>query len=414
MSEIQGPRFGTADLSNCEREQIQFAGSIQPHGALLVLDPDRFSVDFASANLFDHAGMQPLDSLGRPLKDLSPTTVEAIRSLPWEELSLLPHAVPFDADGRHRVGSTHLSPQGKLILEVEEAIREGLQREEIEAGIARLVNAPSMARLQEEATRLIRRITGYDRVMLYQFDEDGHGAVIAEEHRDGLESFLGNHYPASDIPQIARTLYIKNRLRTLVDVEYDPVPLLGGSAADPERLDMSLCHLRSMSPIHLQYLKNMGVSATLVVSLVIHDELWGLVACHHYSRKRPSHDVRAACALIGEVVSTRILALESAAQAAVEVSVRRLEQRMVESIGRTGEWLPALLSPGGTLLECVGASGVALVHSEGVHTLGMFPPPATCGRWHSGWKTEPGSRSSQPTSWLECRSSIGWPRWRRA
>jgi two-component system, chemotaxis family, sensor kinase Cph1 len=139
----------------------------------------------------------------------------------------------------------------------------------------------------------VRDLTGYDRVMVYKFDPDGHGKVIAEARDPRLESLLGHHYPATDIPQRARELYLRNRVRMLVDVNYRPAPLVPRCRPDTEReLDMSMCQLRSMSPLHLQYLRNMGVTGTLVVSLVREGRLWGLIACHHYS---PRH-LRPACA----------------------------------------------------------------------------------------------------------------------
>ena len=158
-----------------------------------------------------------------------------------------------------------------------------------------------------------------------------------------LEAYLGNRYPASDIPQIARRLYERNRVRVLVDVDYTPVPLVPAlSPLTGAELDMSLCFLRSMSPIHVQYMKNMGVAATLVASLVVGGRLWGLVACHHYAPRLPHIEVRTACELLAEAVATRIAALESFAQAQAELSVRRLEQRLIEAISREGDWRNAL------------------------------------------------------------------------
>ena len=136
---------------------------------------------------------------------------------------------------------------------------------------------------------MFKEITGYDRVMIYRFDEEGHGEVFAETRKPELEAFLGNRYPASDIPQIARRLYVRNRVRLLADVNYAACAARAAAfAADGRDLDMSMCFLRSVSPIHIQYLKNMGVAATLVVSLMVGDKLWGLVSCHHYSPRYPA------------------------------------------------------------------------------------------------------------------------------
>ena len=152
---------------------------------------------------------------------------------------------------------------------------------------------------------------------------------IAEARKAELEPFLGRHYPSTDIPQRARDLYLRNRVRVLVDVNYQPVPLVPRLAPSTgQDLDMSMCTLRSMSPVHLQYLRNMGVTATLVASLVHEGRIWGLVACHHYSPKLVSGEYRAACELLADVISTRISALENFAEAQAEVLVDRKSTRL--------------------------------------------------------------------------------------
>ena len=217
--------------------------------------------------------------------------------------------------------------------------------------------------------------------MVYRFDEQGHGEVFSEEREPELEAFLGNHYPASDIPQIARRLYVRNRVRVLEDVEYLPVPLTPArSPLDGQQLDMSLCYLRSMSPIHIQYLKNMGVAATLVSSLLVGGRLWGLVSCHHYSPRTIQYEVRVACELLAESVATRISALQSFAQAQAELSVRRLEQRMIEAISRRGRLgVCTLRQPRPGAPAARGLRGRALLRRQGGHRRrGPGHRPAQC------------------------------------
>ncbi len=159
--------------------------------------------------------------------------------------------------------------------------------------------------------------------MVYRFDDAGHGEVLSECKRADLEAFLGNRYPATDIPQIARRLYERNRVRLLADIDFTPSPLEPRfSPFTGEELDMSLCFLRSVSPIHVQYLKNMGVAATLVVSLMVGGRLWGLISCHHYSPRVMHFEMRTVCELLAEVVGTRIAALESFVRVQSELSVQ--------------------------------------------------------------------------------------------
>jgi len=216
--------------------------------------------------------------------------------------------------------------------------------------------------------------TGYDRVMVYRFDDEGHGEVFSERRKPELEAFLGNRYPSSDIPQMARRLYERTRVRVLVDVNYHPVPLEPRlSPLTGRDLDMSSCFLRSMSPIHLQYLKNMGVGATLVVSLVVGGKLWGLVACHHYEPRFIHFELRAVCELLAEAIATRISALESFAQSQSELFVQRLEQRMIEAMSRDGDWRSAVYDSSQSILQPLGATGSALIYEGQVITAGDVP-----------------------------------------
>jgi PAS domain-containing protein len=200
------------------------------------------------------------------------------------------------------------------------------------------------------------------------------GEVVAEAKEAHLEPYLGLHYPESDIPRRARELYLRNRVRVLVDVHYEPVPLVPRRFPPTgEELDMSMCWLRSMSPMHLQYLKNMGVTATLVVSLVREGELWGLIACHHYSPKRLSYPMRAACDLIGEVLSTRIAVLENFSRARTTALVRRMAGRLMEATWTRGQWQEELLANPRDLMRMVDATGVALVYEGNVLVGGKVP-----------------------------------------
>ena len=171
--------------------------------------------------------------------------------------------------------------------------------------MARLAQAPSVVDLAAQLAVEVRALLGFDRVMVYRFDEEWNGEVIAEEKRDDLNSFLGLHYPATDIPAQARRLYTVNWTRLIADIEYAPVPL--HPVFDPATgapLDLSHAALRSVSPIHIEYLSHMGVTASMSISLVVDGELWGLVACHHYSGPhRPSQDARSAAEFLGQVAS---------------------------------------------------------------------------------------------------------------
>ena len=406
---LASPAFGQADLTNCERELIHLAGSVQPHGVLLVLREPGLRILQVSANVDALLGVPAENLLDQAAVELGGNFDAAVRAACTPQRALgqdLTEPVPLRCKlpvrGRLRSfeGTLHRlsgvrgvgmpdSPEASVLLvEIEPAeadlattasvhIDDLPLRELIGTAVQRFSAASTIGTLADGVVRSFRDMLGYDRVMVYKFDPDGHGKIIAEARDPRLESLLGHHYPASDIPQRARELYLRNRLRVLVDVHYEPSPLvprqLPGSG---EELDMSMCQLRSMSPLHLQYLKNMGVTATLVVSLVREGRLWGLIACHHYSALNLRFAVRAAADLMAEVAATRIAAIENYAHAQVAIQVRRLEQRLVEATSTEGDWRLALFRNPRTLLQPLEATGAALFYEGELLTAGEAPSTA--------------------------------------
>ena len=368
------PAFGKADLSNCEREEIHLAGSIQPHGVLLVVSEPDHRVIQASANAAEFLNLKAV--LGMPLADLDGDLL--FRILPHLDPTSqgMPIAVrcSIGSPSAEFDGLLHRPPAGGLIIELERAGPSVDLSRHIARALEKIRTASSLRALCDEAATLFQDRTGYDRVMVYRFDDEGHGEVFSERRKPDLEAYLGNRYPASDIPQMARRLYERTRVRVLVDVSYEPVPLQPRlSPLTGRDLDMSLCFLRSMSPIHLQYLKNMGVGATLVVSLVVGGKLWGLVACHHYEPRFIHFELRAVCELLAEAIATRIAALESFAQSQSEIFVQRLEQRMIEAVSREGDWRAAIFDSSQSILQPLGASGGALIYEGQIVSTGEVP-----------------------------------------
>jgi two-component system, chemotaxis family, sensor kinase Cph1 len=384
-----GPAFGQADLTNCEREQIHLAGSVQPYGILLALREPALRIVQISANAEPLLGVPALALLNQPVSELGGDLEARVRQLAaagdlTEPAALRCQALAFGRTSEFE-GTVHREPGGALIVELEptDPGRIGVETVQIDgpallevlgSAVERFSTSSTIGVLADAVVQCFRDLAGYDRVMVYKFDPDGHGKIIAEARDPRLESLLGHHYPATDIPQRARELYLRNRLRVLVDVHSDAAPLVPRLApASGQELDMSMCHLRSMSPLHLQYLKNMGVTATLVVSLVREGKLWGLIACHHYKPRNLRFAVRAACDLLAEVVSTRIAAIENYTHAQVAIQVRRLEQRLIEATSTEGDWRLALFRNPRTLLQPLDASAAALFYDGEVLTSGEAP-----------------------------------------
>ncbi|WP_438278418.1 GAF domain-containing protein [Nitrobacter sp.] len=371
---LASPAFGQATLANCEREQIHLAGSIQPHGALLVVrEPDNVVIQ-ASANAGEVLKVSPI--LGRPLSDFDGNLLLQILPHLGNPLHSTPMTVrcSLGSPQRRFDCTIHRPSNGGLMLELEPAAPSANPTPALDGALHRITWSSSLRALCDETAAIFKEITGYDRVMVYRFDDEGHGEVFSERRRQDLEAFLGNRYPASDIPQIARKLYERNRVRLLVDVNYTPVPLQPRlSPLNGRDLDMSLSCLRSMSPIHQKYLQNMGVGATLVCSLMVCNRLWGLIACHHYAPRFIPFDMRAVCEALAEACAIRIAALESFAQSQSELVVRRLEQRLIEAVSRDGDWQTALFDGAQSLLQPLGASGAALLFEGQVTTIGDVP-----------------------------------------
>jgi light-regulated signal transduction histidine kinase (bacteriophytochrome) len=363
-----------ADFATCEREPIHQPGLVQPFGLLLfVSEPDGVVLQ-ASANAAAMLGYDKV--VGKALRDLGGDLAGTVLPRTLEPLDGVPAVLTLHAGADNAAFDAvlHRPPGGGLIIELEPALPQPHIARQVETALHAFLSCYALKPLCDEAARVFRDLTGYDRVMVFLFAQEGHGEVYAEERRPDLEAYLGNRYPASDIPQVARRLYVRTRVRVTADVGYTPVPvepllnpLTGGA------LDMSLCLLRSISPSHIQFLKNMKVGASLVCSILVGGQLRGLVACHHDTPRRPAFALRGACDLLAEALGTRIAALEAFVQSQAELSARRLEQRLVEAMSRKGDWQTALFDNPLTLLQPIGATGAALLFEGGVQTAGDVP-----------------------------------------
>jgi light-regulated signal transduction histidine kinase (bacteriophytochrome) len=330
------------DLTNCDSEPIHIPGSIQPHGVLIVLRRQDLTICQVSGNTADMLGLAPARLLEQPIEALLPEKEhvnyrqsllnEVTESKPLYLFSVRTREIDdvFDAIA-HRIGSHIL-----LELEPSPAARDlsapDLYRL-LQSSVAKLQQAGSVARLCHVCAEQVRRVSGFDRVMVYRFDEEWNGEVVAEDKREDLEPFLGLHYPASDIPRQARELYTKNWLRFIADRDYVPSPIHPQNNPDTgEPLDMSFSVLRSVSPIHIQYLKNMGVGASMSVSLMKDSKLWGLIACHHYSPRQVPYDVRTACELLGQMMSPHLSSAEERQLALYREKLRDVREGMLANL----------------------------------------------------------------------------------
>jgi len=369
----------TVTLDTCAQEPIHIPGSIQPHGVLFACRGAELVVAQVSANVETVLGLAVAAVLGKPLASAlgsdAATTIAAAFAAPDRLRELNPMRIAtasavFDA-------VLHVAAGGQLVVELELGspgpITLGFDPR-LRASAIRMQRAHDLPTLTQIAADEVRTITGFDRVMIYRFDRDWNGEVVAEAKREDLEPFFGLHYPASDIPEQARRLYTLNWLRFIADVAYKPVPVL--PVLDPETqapLDMSFGVLRSVSPIHIEYLTNMGVSASMSVSLVSEGKLIGLIACHHYSGPHLiSFLGRDTAEYIGRALSWNIHVLEVAQTAERAQRAARRETALVRAITLAHDFLDGLASP--ELIDLTEATGAVVVLAEGTRRVGDCPP----------------------------------------
>jgi len=347
------------DLTNCDREPIHIPGSIQPHGCMIVCDVNASEVLRHSANAPAMLGLAS-DINGQRLEALLGEVVHTLRnalaaSQDPARASLifglvLPAGGVFDV-AIHRFKST-------AIIEFEPTQAKAEQPLELARSmVGRIRDIHDVDRLLQHTARLVRGVLGYDRVMIYRFAHDGAGQVVSEAKRSDLESFQGQWFPATDIPQQARTLYLRNTIRIISDASFQPIPIVPDLDASGEPLDLSFAHLRSVSPIHCEYLRNMGVAASMSISVIIDGALWGLIACHHYSPRTLAMSQRVAAEMFGEFFSLHLHALKQKRSLNNSLLARRALDRFLRIASHhadMGELLGESLPEFADLMPCDG------------------------------------------------------------
>ena len=378
MSNADPATAGSAvDLTNCDREPIQIPGLIQPFGFLVAFTAD-WMVSRVSANIAHFIGMEPAAMLGKPVAAIfCEQAIHAMRN----RLTMLRGADAVErifglelikGRGRFDLG-VHFCGDG-VIVEAEPATGDDVEASTlVRSMISRLGQTDALKTFYREGARQVRALTGFDRVMVYRFDGEGAGEVIAEALRPGVDSFLGLNYPASDIPQQARALYLRNVFRVIADVGSTPVPIVPTLDPRGRPLDLSLAVLRAVSPIHIEYLGNMGVKASLSISIVVDGRLWGLFACHHYEPRLPGIGHRSAAELFGQMFSLMLESRERREVADYETRARGVADRLMAAVAQDAGTLGDASWLGETISDTIPADGVG-VYLNGVSSLAGLTP----------------------------------------
>ena len=367
MNDLSGKEFELA-LRQCETEPIHQIGTIQPNGAVIVVSPDNRRVVLqTSENLTNFADLPPGDVCGKLLADLIGETAKAqVDKLIQvaEKKNTATGIVSLHRNHVLHALSSHVYFSDSVFV-IELSLDEATQQDEKLAELLLefqqfLVNSDSdsdMNKYLSEIAALVRNLTRYDSVMIYRFDTNWDGEIISQDRIETAPSYLGMHFPASDIPPQARRLYATNLVRVVADVEANPVPLI--PALNPLTglpLDMTYSALRSLSPIHIEYLRNIGVRASMVISLMQNGRLWGLIACHHMTPKRVTITMRETAIFISRMVSAKLSSFEAFEHQTKSDKANLIVNKLLKSITTQteGAILQLLLPDLQTLMEATG------------------------------------------------------------
>lgn len=370
------------DLTACDREPIHIPGSIQPHGILLAVRLSDRTIAYASANVAEAFGLGEGDALGRTLEQVLPAlNAEFAAQLddpPEAGSSRFVKTIRVETVRGERRFDAAISRSGDCaILELEEPPPGGVSSLDalyptLRRFVEQLQDASAVDTLCLLAAQDIRRMTAFDRVLIYRFDEQWNGTVIAEDRNEVLPSYLDLRFPASDIPAQARELYRRNRLRIIPDADYEPVPI---QSRDPAPLDLSDSVLRSVSPVHLEYMRNMGTLASMSISILREGRLWGLISCHNKEPKRVSLQVRNACDFLTQIFSLQLEARENTTLAESRMRLGGVQTRLLAHMAADENFIAGLVNHPDDLMMLAGAQGAAVITGDHCWPLGRTPDP---------------------------------------
>lgn len=361
-------------LTNCDREPIHILGKIQNHGYLIACDATSHIVNYCSDNIAQILDKSPEALLGQPLK----AVFDEAQTQQLLETKVAEKATPIHTtiDDQQYAMLAHLN-EGNLVVEFEplevdaNAFEYQNQLAEI---VSKLNGAGEEQRMCDVTADLIKEFFGYDRVMIYRFDENWDGIVVSEARESHLESWLGLRYPASDIPQQARKLFLKQGVRIIADVKSTPVSIqaLGGKEQE-NPIDLSLSETRASSPIHIEYLENMNVGASLTAAIISKGTLWGLIACHHYSPKFVDFYKRQSCKFLTQIFSSQLVLLSSNILLQKVNEASKTRSLLMEKITKNWNVHKGLTKGSHTMLDLTQAHGAAVFLDGKLKRVGITP-----------------------------------------
>jgi chemotaxis family two-component system sensor kinase Cph1 len=370
------------DLTNCDKEPIHIPGKIQWHGFLVAVDSKTHIITYISENIKPFITVEPKNLLDKSIDELENQLDISVLQLKLTQVlrfgatnESFEDLNPFYLELGGKPYNLIISVSGKdQVLEfetVESDLDFDIQKT-IGKSVSDILTGKNLNSLLVNAAREIKKIILYDRVMIYRFNEDGHGEVVAEVKNDDLEPFMGLHYPASDIPKQARELYKINLTRIIADVNSESSAVITHKSEEAP-LDLTHSALRAVSPIHIQYLKNMGVVSSFSISLMAHGELWGLVACHNYSPRFINFKGRDASKLIGQILSSALEYRQDEEDVERSAKLNAAANELTGHIEQENYITDALTRHKTTIKDITTASGAVIIFDKNVTTIGNTP-----------------------------------------
>lgn len=365
------------NLTNCDQEQIHIPAAIQPHGVLIVLEKAFLKIIQISDNFNDFLNINSSNLINSSIANLiGIDQTELIEKCLNRDFSTINPLRIIINDSIFNCIVHEIN--NSIILELE--VVDTQQNSDFfgfyqmtRGIIADMQKAFNLTELSEIIVKNIRDLTGFDRVMVYHFDEDESGHIIAENKREDLESFYGLHYPRTDVPKPARRLYLLNYIRLIPDINYQEITLPNHPETN-ERFDLSYSILRSVSPIHIEYLKNMGVKASMSISLISNGKLWGLIACHHYEEaKYIPYEIRTACEFLGQVMSLELTSKEENENLDYKMQLKDILAQLIKPLSYSNNLIEDLIKNSDNLRQLVNSDSLAICHEDDIYLSGKTP-----------------------------------------
>lgn len=371
------------DSEFCGSIPLHLVNLIQPHGILLVVSKSQLQVVQASDNVEQHLGVPVNELLEQPLSSFIPANqYKELNSRIDRQLNH--EKIPFDLsfktgdETRNLMALVH--PKDEYILIELEPNAEASKKSfaGLYQHIKYITNLLKQAADTREAAQFaaveLKQLSGFDRVLVYQFDPQWNGIVIAQAKEDDMDDYLDLRFPASDVPRQARDLYYKNPYRLIPTRDYKPIGLIPIVNPMTQRFtDLSDCNLRSVAAVHLEYLANLKITASMSLPLIVDNKLWGLISCHHKSAKNPDYEQRSAMELLAGILSAQISGKEKERTILLRAQLRGVHAHLLEQLYNKTGFTEGLLGEGTTIMDLLSITGAAVLYEGNILTAGETP-----------------------------------------